>query len=76
MRKELLGLPGASFQMEEVEVEDHQGQEEEVAGDPQHRVEVVEVEARPALVEVVEGEEPPQDQGEQEGEEEEGRAFQ
>ena len=75
MRKELLGLPGASFQTEEVEVEDHQGQEEEVAGDPRHRVVEVEVEARPALVEVVEGEEPPQDQGEQEVEEEV-RAFQ
>ena len=75
MRKELLGLPGASFQTEEVEVEDLQGQEEEVAGDPRHRVVEVEVEARPALVEVVEGEEPPQDQGEQEVEEEV-RAFQ
>ena len=68
MRTELLEDPGASFQMEEVEVEDHQGhlgREEEVVGEPLNLVVEAEVVARPTLVEVVEGEELPQDPGEQ-----------
>ena len=64
MRTELREAPGASFQMEEVEVEDHQdhlGLEEEVVVKPLHLVVEAEVVARPTLVEVGEGEEPPQD---------------
>ena len=61
MRTELLEDPEASFQMEEVEVEDHLGLEEEVVVEPLHLVVEAEVVVRPTLVEVGEGEEPPQD---------------
>ena len=66
MLTELLEDPEASFQMEEVEVEAHLDHlEEGVVGEPLHLGVEVEVVARPTLVEVVEGEEPPLDQGEQ-----------
>ena len=55
----------ASFQMEEVEVEDHLDHlEEAVEGEPLNLGVEAAVVVRPTLVEVVEGEEPPLDQGE------------
>ena len=48
MRTELREAPGASFQMEEVEVEDHQGQEVEVVGEPRTLGVEAEVAARPS----------------------------
>ena len=50
-RKELLEVRevlGVSFQMEEVEVEDHRGPGEEVVGEPPHLVVEVEGEVRPS----------------------------
>lgn len=65
MRTELLEDLEASFQMEEVEAEDHLDHlEEAVEGEPLNLGVEAAVVVRPTLVEVVEGEEPPLDQGE------------